>query len=255
MIGKLLRAAFGKPEASVDRRAEVESLIARLTDASPADRVQAIERLTAIDRESATHHREIVRALLDFVRGLRAKGVAASGEPGRDLKAALGALARRAWTDTETEALALCGLDLTGLSIAGADFRNADLSHSALAGCNFLGSKLRGANLAGAVLDDSLLMAVHLEGANLAGASLRSTNLTDAFLDDASLAGSDLRFAILVKASLRSADLAGSTFEGTQLGGANLAGVRGLTREQLAAAEVDDLTLLPDELASTRAAR
>ncbi len=255
MIGKLLRAAFGKPEAPVDRRAEVESLIARLAHDSPADRVQAIERLTAIDRESATHHHAIVRALLDFVRSLRAKGVAASGEPGRDLKAALGALARRAWVESETEPLALGGLDLTGLSIAGADFRNADLSQSALAGCNFLGSKLRGANLAGAVLDDSLLMAVHLEGANLAGASLRSTNLTDAFLDDAKLVDADLAFTILVKANLRQADLAQARFEGTQLGGANLAGVRGLTREQLAAAEVDDLTLLPEELAPTGAAR
>lgn len=249
MIGKLLRAAFGKAEPPVDRRAEVEALVLRLAGDSPPDRAQAIERLAEIDRESATHHAAIVRALLDFVRRHRTAGSLAPGEPGRDVKAALGALARRAWVESEAEPLALGGLDLGGLSISGADFRRADLSRSLLANCNFLGSKMRGADLGGAVLDDTLLMAVHLEGANLAGSSLRATNLTDAFLDEAALVGSDLRFTILVKASLRNADLTGAAFEGTQLGGADLTGVRGLTSEQLTGAEVDDLTMLPSELA------
>ena len=193
MIGKLLRSAFGKklPEA-VDRGAEVDALAARLADAPPPERAQAIAVLTEIDRASAQHHARVLEVLLDFVRRERSKLDVPRGEPGIDVRAALGAIGRRAWVDTETAPLALAGLDLGQCVVAGADLRRADLSGSVVSSCNFLGSKLAGANLRGAILDESLMMAVHLEKADLTDASLRATNLTDAFLHDACLANADL---------------------------------------------------------------
>lgn len=249
MIGKLLKSAFGKkPAEAVDRGDEIEVLAARLATATPAERAQAIAVLSEIDRASAHHHARVLAVLLDFVRRERAKGERPRGEPAIDVRAALGAIGRRAWVDTETAPLPLTGLDLGQCVLAGADLRRADLSGSVVSCCNFLGSKLAGAKLTGAVLDESLMMALHLEQADLSGASLRSTNLTDAFLDDACLANADLTFTVLVKASVRRADLSGATISGTQLGGADLSGARGLTRAQLTGAETDNLTELPADL-------
>lgn len=251
MIGKLLKSAFGKkPAEVVDRGAEIEALAARLaSDVPPPERAQVIASLSEIDRAASANHGRVLDALVAFVRRERAKGETPRGEPGIDVRAALGAIARRPWVETETAPLALAGLDLGECVLAGADLRRADLAGSNVSHCNFLGSKLAGASLRGAILDESLMMALHLEKVDLAGASLRATNLTDAFLDDAVLANADLTFTVLVKASVKRADLSGATIHGTQLGGADLSGARGLTRAQLAGAETDNLTELPADLA------
>ncbi len=250
MIGKLLKSAFGKkPAEAADRGAEIEALAARLAGAPPPERAQVLATLSEIDRSSAAYHARVLAVLVDFVRRERGKAGAPRGEPGIDVRAALGAIARRPWVETETTPLALAGLDLGQCVLAGADLRGADLAGSNVSHCNFLGSKLAGASLRGAILDESLMMALHLEKVDLSGASLRATNLTDAFLDDAVLVNSDLTFTVLVKASVRRADLSGATIHGTQLGGADLSGARGLTRAQLAGAETDNLTELPADLA------
>lgn len=78
---------------------------------------------------------------------------------------------------------------------------------------------------------------------DLSGAKVRRTNLSHANLACANLSNADL-----TGADLRGADLAGAILTGTILRGADLRNARNLTKEQLAAAVVDDTTMLPVDL-------
>lgn len=78
---------------------------------------------------------------------------------------------------------------------------------------------------------------------DLSGAKVRRTNLSHANLTCANLSHADL-----TGADLRGANLAGAILTGTMLRGADLREVRNLTKEQLAAAVVDDATILPADL-------
>jgi uncharacterized protein YjbI with pentapeptide repeats len=78
---------------------------------------------------------------------------------------------------------------------------------------------------------------------DLSGAKVRRTNLSHADLTRANLSHADL-----TSADLRGTNLAGAILVGTILRGANLSGVRNLTKQQLAAAVVDDTTILPPDL-------
>jgi hypothetical protein len=82
------------------------------------------------------------------------------------------------------------------------------------------------------------LKAANLSGARFENADLRGADLERAVLLDAHLEGAILRDARMEKAMLR----------GAQLQGADLAGVRGLSREQLEEATVDGTTRLPSDL-------
>jgi uncharacterized protein YjbI with pentapeptide repeats len=78
---------------------------------------------------------------------------------------------------------------------------------------------------------------------DLSGARVRRTDLSKANLSRA-----DLSHADLTGANLRGANLAGAILTGTILRGADLSGAKNLTREQLAAAVVDETTVLPSQL-------
>lgn len=73
------------------------------------------------------------------------------------------------------------------------------------------------------------------------GAFVRRTDLSGASLRGANMAGADASNAIF-----RNADFEGALLRGTILSGADLTGAKNLTVEQLSAAIVDDLTILPD---------
>ena len=75
---------------------------------------------------------------------------------------------------------------------------------------------------------------------DLSGAKLRRTNLSRANLTRANLS-----YADLTGANLKGANLADAILTGTILRGADLSEVRNLNKEQLAAAVVDDTTILP----------
>jgi uncharacterized protein YjbI with pentapeptide repeats len=75
---------------------------------------------------------------------------------------------------------------------------------------------------------------------DLSGAKVRRTNLSRA-----DLTGANLSYADLTGAILTGANLAGAILTGTILRGADLSDVKNLTREQIAAAVVDDTTILP----------
>ena len=73
------------------------------------------------------------------------------------------------------------------------------------------------------------------------GAFVRRTDLSGASLRGANMAGADAS-----KAIFRDADFEGALLSGTILSGADLTGAKNLTVEQLSAAIIDDLTVLPD---------
>jgi uncharacterized protein YjbI with pentapeptide repeats len=78
---------------------------------------------------------------------------------------------------------------------------------------------------------------------DLSGAKVRRTNLSRANLTRANLS-----YADLTGADLSGANLDGALLTGTILRGADLRDVRNLTKEQLAAAVVDETTILPSYL-------
>ncbi|HAF4740573.1 TPA: pentapeptide repeat-containing protein [Salmonella enterica] len=91
----------------------------------------------------------------------------------------------------------LCGADLRGANLRGADLCGADLR-----GANLRGANLRGADLRGADLYGADLRGANLRGADLCGADLRGANLRGADLCGANLRGANLRGADLCGANL-----------------------------------------------------
>ncbi|KKF38337.1 hypothetical protein PU01_24250 [Hafnia alvei] len=111
----------------------------------------------------------------------------------------------------------LCGADLLGANLRGADLcganlRDANLRGADLCGANLRDANLRDANLCGADLYDANLCGADLRDANLRGADLCGANLRDANLCGADLCGADLRGADLCGADLRGANLPDHTF-------------------------------------------
>jgi uncharacterized protein YjbI with pentapeptide repeats len=121
----------------------------------------------------------------------------------------------------------LAEVDLSGLSLRGADLHAADLSRARLCGADLSGADLSAANLFKANLCGAIL-----EGANLAGALLWSANLCDAVLCEANareamlsradLSGADLRRARLDRAHLYEADLSDCLIDGLSVCDAEL---------------------------------
>ncbi|EAU4927211.1 pentapeptide repeat-containing protein [Salmonella enterica] len=97
--------------------------------------------------------------------------------------------------------------DLCGANLYGADLRGANLCDANLYGANLRGADLCGANLYGADLCDANLYGANLRGADLCGANLYGADLCDADLRGANLCDADLRGA-----NLRGADLPDLTF-------------------------------------------
>lgn len=93
-------------------------------------------------------------------------------------------------------------------TLAGVDFRGANLSHAHLAGMDLPNALLSGAILTGAKLTDANLPHARLDGAHLEHVALDGANLTGA-----ALANADLSRASLGKTDLSAANLAGATVE------------------------------------------
>jgi uncharacterized protein YjbI with pentapeptide repeats len=133
--------------------------------------------------------------------------------------------------------------DFTGADLSGAVLDSATLRMASMAGASLTGANLLNADASGAILPNSDLRGVNLTGANMSNATLFQANLSEALLLDANLSG----------ALLGGVDLSGANLTNTILIGAYLADARGLTSEQIEAAQVDDSTLLPAGLGATPA--
>ncbi|HEY3818368.1 MAG TPA: DUF2169 domain-containing protein [Polyangiaceae bacterium] len=82
--------------------------------------------------------------------------------------------------------------DLTGASLRGANLAGSDLSMVRAALCDFSECNLQGANLHGAKAKQARFVRTDLTRANLAGADLFEASLSKAILDDANLTGANL---------------------------------------------------------------
>ena len=133
------------------------------------------------------------------------------------------------------------------------DLRWADLSESSWMGCNLRQANMIRANASGTDLQSATLAKANLRKANLENADLMRANLEAADLREANLRctnvrGANFERAALVEADFTDADFGSADGEKVNLKGADLTRAKGLTEEQLAHAECDKLTKLPDYL-------
>jgi uncharacterized protein YjbI with pentapeptide repeats len=145
----------------------------------------------------------------------------------------------------------LAGANLRGSTMSGANLTHADLTGADLSLAVLDSAVLRMASMAGASLTEANLLNADAGGAILPDADLRGANLTGANLSNATLFQANLGEALLLDANLSGAllsgaDLSGANLTNATLSGAYLADARGLTAEQIDAAQVDDSTQLPD---------
>jgi uncharacterized protein YjbI with pentapeptide repeats len=144
------------------------------------------------------------------------------------------------------------GADLTRADLRGADLTGANLKGATLWRANLARADLNRANLVGANLGSADLERAHLRGANLEGSSLRGTSLPRVDLSDANLWQAELSFADIEKGNLTSANLKGADLLESNLKGVNLARA-GLEGCNLQGADLERVNLLDVEsLAAVR---
>ncbi len=126
--------------------------------------------------------------------------------------------------------------DLTGASLAGADFSfanlretnfaGADLGKASLMRTDLLVANLRESSLAGADFRKANLTNANLMGADLSYVRSDSANLLGANLSYANLTGANLSHACLIGADLRETNFNGAILSNANLTDANLTGAR-----------------------------
>ena len=210
-------------------------------DKSPDVRLGGIYGLEQLTRDTPSDQPAVFDVLTAFVRGQVPAGTGKCADPSlhlgdpwlaspnafpsADVQAAVDAIGRRDRKyDRKDQVLDLSHtclaeakcthLQLLGVSLSGADLRNAVLSQADLRQ-----TKLNLANLARAEIQEANLAGAELEGANLADANVSRANLAGAWLPGARLPG-----AWLLKDDLTKANLDGANLTGAHLSGANLTG-------------------------------
>jgi len=154
--------------------------------------------------------------------------------------AAPGAMAQGqpvAWSPSYVGTCATCelsGRNLTGWTLAGANYSEAKLDYSVMRGVqatavNFEGADLTGADMRGAVLTnaklaDAIFAGTRLQEVSATGADLRRALMHGASLQDAVMIGANFEDAELIIARLEGADMSAGNFEGAMLDRANLRG-------------------------------
>ena len=214
----------------------------RIANDSDKDYWPIMETLTAYVRENAPW-REPAREAPAELGGEKAAHEKAGGEetalaaaatppapvvppkPATDIQAVLTVLGRRKYRFGQGEN--------QSLDLRNTDLRTADLWKAHLEGANLWKAHLEGASLFAAHLERAILWEAHLERASLEGAHLEGAFLGGAHLEGADFEGAHLEEALLWDAHLEGADLRGA---------------RGLNREQLAKAILDENTRLPEYL-------
>lgn len=117
----------------------------------------------------------------------------------------------------------LSGLNLYNAKLSEVYLRNADLSGTDLSGTDLVRAELGGANLSKA----------NLIGANLTGANLSKANFTEADLTAVNLSAANLTETNLTGADLSLASGSVNTLSGADLSGADLSGVKFITKAKL----------------------
>ena len=196
------------------------SAVERLGSDDVHMRVAAIYALGRVARDSRADHSEVMTLLGEHLRRTHP----AVGPDDRRVR-----LESRLTTSPEVRAVAMvlrarrCGWDPQEprLNFSRIDFRSAplqkvDLRRADLRKANFRGAFLSDANLAGARMSEVTLRAASLQRCNLRAATLKNADLT---LAHAEWAG------------FRDVSFDEATWEGTELGGADLRGATGVRRK------------------------
>lgn len=206
---------------------------------SQKDHWTVMEVLTAFVRENShKESRDVTITEENLATTAEDKFDVDKTKPREDIQAIATVIGRRRWSETESQALDLKSVILTGCNISEATLTRADLREA-----NLVGANLTGANLSGATLLEADLHEAFLNRADLSGANLMEANLDHASLTDANLCG-----ALLVGASLNGAMLTGTILEYTNLYLADLGGARNLELTQVLSAKYED-SILPPKIA------
>ena len=128
----------------------------------------------------------------------------------------------------------LTGVNLQGATLWRANLNGAEVNRANMVGVNLGGARLERAHLRSANLEASSLKGTSLPGADLSEANLRKAELRFADLERGNLASANLKGADLLESNLKGVDVAGAELEGCNLRGADLERVNLLDVENLA---------------------
>lgn len=239
--------------------------IALLASDKITERVGGIYALEHLMIESEQEHATVIEVLAAYIReqtgAAAANAISWDAEHhhvgdtypriSTDVQAALTVIGRRPQRSERNEVdLSLtdfCGSDLSRLNFDGVWFwrarlQNAKMLDTSMKGANLAWAQMQGAMLTDAQLQGAYLCEARLQEAVLIRAKLQHADLEEAHLEGAFLGGANLSATILKRAKLQGTDLIAFPI------GRPLLPVRGLTMSQLAEAEIDDTTRLPDHL-------
>lgn len=223
-------------------------------------RIGGIYALERIARDSPSDRETIIEVLTTFVREHTSAGhrKPSDSKIEADVQAAISVIARRPNVDAETRRLDFYHSGLNDASFRSGDFRGAMILYSRLDGASFAGARLDGADLSfcrarGAAFTRSSARGAHFVRSAYTHGWFLAADLTDADFYGCDLTGSEFerRYAEdgdppLQPAVVTNARFTKAKLTGTNLRGVDLRTVRGLTRDQLKEAIIDDNTLLPE---------
>ncbi len=190
--------------------------------------IYALERLAS---DSIRDQPTIVQVLSAFIRQQQPPDRDVQGvyQPKQDALIAAQVLGRL--PERNTSRGLLSHAHLQGFYLHRLNLRGVDLFHA----------HLGEADLGFTRLDDAVLRDADMRGCNLIGTSLRGADLTRANLENAIT-----YLPEAVEARKQGTCLQGALLHDARLHGANLRLAKGLTQEQVNAADGDDRTVLPD---------
>lgn len=174
-----------------------------------------------------------------------------------EIQGAIDVISKNEWISPEESSEII----LSQVSLIGFNFDGSVLAGSSITYTNFSRALFRGANFDGAKAYESSFINSNLHHASLMNVDFAGANLTEAKLNEANLSGAIFKLAILKEVDLSKADLSGTDFseadlrgaifdgaifDKTNLCGADLRSVKGLTKKQIARAITNSRTKLPN---------
>ena len=151
----------------------------------------------------------------------------------------------------DTQSLDATRVQLDNAYLLGADLKHAWMRKASMRDADFGSATLSNAHLFRADLKGAWLWKADLRESDLRAANLSKTNLRETDLRRANLREVNFNEADLCKANLNGADLNGTSLENAfSLKDTDLRGVKGLTKEQLAACKAKGAIIDEDTTAS-----
>ena len=249
-----------------DRYAKaVEQLASGATEV----RLGAIYALERIARDSPEDHQTVIDVLCAFVRNYSPPSTEADVDrddgvrTAVEIQAAMQVIGRRNTSHDQAPLdlrnAKLRGLELFDADLSGCYMPNADLSHCSfhrvglrdarLMWIDFNNSHLVDVDMSGCLLTRSSFQEAYMEQVDLAGANLSDySNLSESTMRCVSLEGAKLEDATFSRTSMEEMNLADVDLAVTDLSGADLWNVEGLSPKSFKSALVDESTQLPEGL-------